>query len=43
MPQLLADSETLAEYGRNAWNYGIRDAAEVMAERVLALIGRQTA
>lgn len=43
VPQLLADSETLAEYGRNAWNYGIRDAAEVMAERVLALIGRQTA
>lgn len=28
----------LSRYGANAWKYGIRDAAEVMAKRVLALI-----
>jgi len=37
--KLLSEPQTLAEYGRNAWEYGIRDAAEVMADRVLALIG----
>ncbi len=38
VPQVLSDAEALSEYGRNAWQYGIRDAAEVMARKVLALI-----
>ena len=38
VPKLLADPQTLSAYGGNAWQYGIRDAAEVMAKRVLALI-----
>lgn len=38
--KLLADPKTLSDYGANAWKYGIRDAAEVMARRVLALIGQ---
>ncbi len=38
VPKLLADPKTLSDYGANAWKYGIRDAAEVMARRVLALI-----
>ena len=38
VPKLLADPQTLSTYGGNAWQYGIRDAAEVMAKRVLALI-----
>ena len=33
-----ADPDKLSRYGANAWKYGIRDAAEVMAKRVLALI-----
>ncbi len=40
VPKLLADPHTLSDYGANAWKYGIRDAAEVMARRVLALIGQ---
>ena len=36
--KLLADSDLLAKYGDNAWQYGIRDAAEVMAKRVLSMI-----
>ena len=36
--QFLADPDKLSRYGANAWKYGIRDAAEVMAKRVLALI-----
>lgn len=40
VPKLLADPRTLSDYGANAWKYGIRDAAEVMARRVLALIGQ---
>ena len=40
VPKLLADPKTLSDYGANAWKYGIRDAAEVMARRVLALIGQ---
>ena len=35
VPGLLADPERLRELGRNAWEYGIRDAADVMARRVL--------
>lgn len=38
VPKLLADSDLLAKYGDNAWQYGIRDAAEVMAKRVLSMI-----
>ena len=40
VPKLLADPRTLSDYGANAWKYGIRGAAEVMARRVLALIGQ---
>lgn len=35
LPSLLADKERLATYGRNAWRYGIRDAAQTMAKYVL--------
>ncbi|MBT1164153.1 UDP-N-acetylglucosamine--N-acetylmuramyl-(pentapeptide) pyrophosphoryl-undecaprenol N-acetylglucosamine transferase [Bifidobacterium felsineum] len=37
VPQLLADHDKLAEFGNKAWQYGIRDAAAVMAKEVLAL------
>ena len=40
VPKLLADPRTLSDSGANAWKYGISDAAEVMARRVLALIGQ---
>ena len=35
MPDLLADHERLAEFGRKAWEYGIRNAAEIMARQRL--------
>ena len=38
VPKLLADSDLLAKYGDNAWQSGIRDAAEVMAKRVLSMM-----
>ena len=41
IPRLLADRERLRELGRRAWEYGIRDAAERMARRVLGLARRQ--
>ncbi|BDR53270.1 UDP-N-acetylglucosamine--N-acetylmuramyl-(pentapeptide) pyrophosphoryl-undecaprenol N-acetylglucosamine transferase [Bombiscardovia nodaiensis] len=41
VPSLLADSSRLQTMGRAAWNFGIRDAAEVMAERVLGLVGER--
>jgi UDP-N-acetylglucosamine--N-acetylmuramyl-(pentapeptide) pyrophosphoryl-undecaprenol N-acetylglucosamine transferase len=41
LPSLLADAKRLHEMGRAAWSYGIRDAAEVMARRVLELVDRQ--
>ncbi|NMM92953.1 UDP-N-acetylglucosamine--N-acetylmuramyl-(pentapeptide) pyrophosphoryl-undecaprenol N-acetylglucosamine transferase [Bifidobacterium oedipodis] len=37
VPALLADRQRLAQLGRNAWGYGIRNAAEVMAKRILEL------
>ncbi len=37
VPGMLADHEMLAELGRKAWEYGIRDAARIMARRVLQL------
>ncbi|PJM79618.1 UDP-N-acetylglucosamine--N-acetylmuramyl-(pentapeptide) pyrophosphoryl-undecaprenol N-acetylglucosamine transferase [Bifidobacterium scaligerum] len=37
VPDLLADADRLAEYGRKAWQYGIRDAAQIMARQVLSL------
>ena len=37
VPDLLADHERLAEFGRKAWEYGIRNAAEIMARHVLQL------
>lgn len=38
VPQMLADAEALTAMGRAAWGYGIRDAAQIMAERVLNLV-----
>lgn len=38
IPQLLSDPARLAALGEAAWGYGIRDAADVMARRVLALV-----
>ena len=38
VPALLADHDRLAAMGKAAWGYGIRDAAAVMADRVLALV-----
>ncbi|BDR54396.1 UDP-N-acetylglucosamine--N-acetylmuramyl-(pentapeptide) pyrophosphoryl-undecaprenol N-acetylglucosamine transferase [Bombiscardovia apis] len=37
LPALLEDSARLEAMGQAAWQYGIRDAAQVMAERVLYL------
>ena len=37
IPPLLADNGRLRELGRKAWEYGIRDAADVMAHHVLDL------
>ena len=38
IPGLLADHGTLEGYAEAAWRYGIRDAAETMAARVLEMI-----
>ncbi|OZG63505.1 UDP-N-acetylglucosamine--N-acetylmuramyl-(pentap eptide) pyrophosphoryl-undecaprenol N-acetylglucosamine transferase [Bifidobacterium lemurum] len=38
VPGLLAQPERLREFGRKAWEYGIRDAAGTMARRVLDLV-----
>ena len=43
VPGLLADSGSLAGFAEAAWRYGIRDAAETMACRVLAAAERQAA
>ncbi|MBW3087776.1 UDP-N-acetylglucosamine--N-acetylmuramyl-(pentapeptide) pyrophosphoryl-undecaprenol N-acetylglucosamine transferase [Bifidobacterium sp. 82T24] len=40
VPGLLADKDRLASIARAAWGYGIRDAAQTMARRVLALARR---
>lgn len=40
VPALLADRQMLAEFGSNAWKYGIRDAADIMARHVLELARR---
>ncbi|MBT1172253.1 UDP-N-acetylglucosamine--N-acetylmuramyl-(pentapeptide) pyrophosphoryl-undecaprenol N-acetylglucosamine transferase [Bifidobacterium sp. MA2] len=37
VPALLADPERLRSMGANAWKYGIRDAADTMAGRILDL------
>lgn len=37
VPNMLADHDMLADFGRKAWEYGIRDAAQIMARRVLQL------
>lgn len=39
VPELLANPQRLREIGAKAWGYGIRDAADRMARRVLALAG----
>ena len=43
VPALLADPERLASFGRKAWEYGIRDAARIMARHVLDLAARRRA
>ncbi|MBT1175745.1 UDP-N-acetylglucosamine--N-acetylmuramyl-(pentapeptide) pyrophosphoryl-undecaprenol N-acetylglucosamine transferase [Bifidobacterium sp. LC6] len=43
VPGLLANREQLAEFGRKAWQYGIRDAAQIMAKRILELAHARTA
>ena len=37
VPSLLAEPDRLRELGDKAWEYGIRDAADPMARRVLEL------
>jgi DNA repair exonuclease SbcCD ATPase subunit len=37
VPSLLAEPDRLRELGDKAWEYGIRDAADTMARRVLEL------
>ncbi|KAB8289072.1 UDP-N-acetylglucosamine--N-acetylmuramyl-(pentap eptide) pyrophosphoryl-undecaprenol N-acetylglucosamine transferase [Bifidobacterium ramosum] len=37
VPTLLADPIKLRQFGEKAWNYGIRDAADIMARKVLEL------
>ncbi len=37
VPALMADGDRLADMRRRAWGYGIRDAAQVMAEQVLTM------
>jgi UDP-N-acetylglucosamine--N-acetylmuramyl-(pentapeptide) pyrophosphoryl-undecaprenol N-acetylglucosamine transferase len=41
LPPLLADTQRLRDMGRAAWSYGIRDAAEVMARRILELVDQR--
>ncbi|RSX47904.1 UDP-N-acetylglucosamine--N-acetylmuramyl- (pentap eptide) pyrophosphoryl-undecaprenol N-acetylglucosamine transferase [Bifidobacterium castoris] len=43
IPALLADPATLRGYGERAWRYGIRDAADRMARRVLDIAGAEAA
>lgn len=43
IPALLSDTEALQAMGSKAWEYGIRDAAETMARRILDLAERHTA
>lgn len=43
VPELLADQNRLADFGRKAWEYGIRDASEIMARHVLSLAHGQSA
>lgn len=38
LPRLISDTDRLEVMGHAAWQYGIRDAAQVMARRVLDLI-----
>ncbi len=37
VPQLLTDAQSLERMGEAAWRYGIRDAAQVMAQHILDL------
>ena len=43
IPALLADPATLRDYGERAWHYGIRDAADRMARRILDIADAQGA
>lgn len=38
LPSLLSDTRTLHNMSAQAWKYGIRDAADVMAQRILELV-----
>lgn len=42
VPQLLADPHRLRAYGDRAWEYGIRDAADRMARRILAIANAES-
>ncbi len=43
VPALMADGDRLADMRRRAWGYGIRDAAQVMAEQILTMADQHLA
>ena len=43
VPALMADRGRLADMRRRAWGYGIRDAAQVMAEQILTMADQHLA
>ncbi|MCT6811164.1 MAG: UDP-N-acetylglucosamine--N-acetylmuramyl-(pentapeptide) pyrophosphoryl-undecaprenol N-acetylglucosamine transferase, partial [Bifidobacterium sp.] len=43
VPALMADRDKLADMRRRAWGYGIRDAAQVMAEQILTMADQHLA
>ncbi|WP_416518126.1 UDP-N-acetylglucosamine--N-acetylmuramyl-(pentapeptide) pyrophosphoryl-undecaprenol N-acetylglucosamine transferase [Bifidobacterium asteroides] len=43
VPALMADRDKLADMRRRAWEYGIRDAAQVMAEQILTMADQHLA
>ena len=43
VPTLMADKDMLADMRRRAWEYGIRNAAQVMAEQILTMVDQHRA
>ena len=43
IPALMANGDRLADMRRRAWGYGIRDAAQVMAEQILTMADQHLA
>ena len=43
VPALMADKDRLADMRSRAWGYGIRDAAQVMAEQILTMVDQHRA